>query len=140
MTSLDGLFLENYSSNSLVQILTPTSAHLPQLLAPGALSRVHCSSYEGSSSSSDPSNENMPIESLQSRDVQKFIRQQTFSGINHKENILKTSCRSREGESGSKNLLAERRRRNKIKERLFALRAIVPKISKVRWSPSWTRV
>ncbi|KAK4785724.1 hypothetical protein SAY86_002413 [Trapa natans] len=130
MMSLNGLLsLKNCSSNSLVQILTPTAAHFPQLLAPGTL---HCSSYEGSSSSSGPSNENIPIEYLQSRDAQKFIRHQTFSGINHnRENILKTSCRSQDGESGSKNLLAERRRRNKIKERLFALRAIVPKISKM---------
>ncbi|KAK4763930.1 hypothetical protein SAY87_013368 [Trapa incisa] len=129
MMNLNEQFLENCTSNSLVQILKPTPAHFPRLLAPGTL---HCSSYEGSSSSSGPSNEKVPIEYLESGgDVQKSIRQQTFSGINHRENILKTSCSSQEGESGSKNLLAERRRRNKIKERLFALRAIVPKISKM---------
>lgn len=136
MTSLNGLFLDNYSTNSLVQIFTPTLAHVPQLLAPGILPKAHHSSYEGSSSSSNPSNENTPVESLGTRDARGFIRQQSFSSSSHKENNLKISSRSREGESGSKNLLAERRRRNKIKERLFALRAIVPKISKVCWSLS----
>lgn len=37
----------------------------------------------------------------------------------------------------SKNLVTERKRRNRIKDGLFALRALVPKISKVCYCDSW---
>ncbi|OWM76064.1 hypothetical protein CDL15_Pgr009709 [Punica granatum] len=136
MTSLDRLFLENYSKHSAVPICTPSMVHLPQFLAPRIQSSPHNNSiYEGSSSSSNLSSENTPIAYFgcsESRDVQNSLRPQNISGSGIKSNSREAGGRSREGQNGpSKNLLAEQRRRTRLKEKLFALRAIVPKISKM---------
>lgn len=123
-----------------------------QILVPLTQPGNNNPSLEGSSSSSNPSNEHPSCVSygyqlLENGDLELSIGKSSGSRKStHQENILKqqgslfpdcnkkvkkVSRRSERDYYKSKNLVTERNRRTRIKNGLFALRALVPKISKV---------
>ncbi|XP_050206116.1 transcription factor bHLH90 isoform X2 [Mercurialis annua] len=111
------------------------------------------SSLEGSSSGSNPSNEYLSLNShsgylLQNEMLNQAIEKSLVSGkLKNEQNLLKhktglfLECDNKRvgkvlhkperDHFRSKNLVTERNRRNRIKDGLFTLRAIVPKISKM---------
>ncbi|KAG6601503.1 Transcription factor ABORTED MICROSPORES, partial [Cucurbita argyrosperma subsp. sororia] len=113
-------------------------------------------SCEGSSSGSKPSNEhhyfdsysslvsrgffNQPIhrsfESKRPTPQEDLLEQQRDVVSDYSKFLQKDEAKTGGGRQGkeiykSKNLITERRRRNKIRDRLYALRALVPNISKM---------
>ncbi|KAJ9176385.1 hypothetical protein P3X46_011703 [Hevea brasiliensis] len=110
------------------------------------------SSFEGSSSVSNPSNEHSSFDSHSGHLSRKGILKQSIGKpcgkrkSDYDENLLKQQAglfpdcnnkaakviqRSERENFRSKNLVTERNRRNRMKDGLFTLRALVPKISKM---------
>lgn len=110
----------------------------PQVF-PSSVSRTSsCPILEGSSSGSNPSSEH-PLLSSRSRKSKRgdnLLQQQAGlacgSGSVVEKHKAKVTRKTGSGQYQSKNLFAERNRRSRIKDGHFALRALVPKISKVK--------
>ncbi|PQM41748.1 bHLH transcription factor [Prunus yedoensis var. nudiflora] len=109
----------------------------PQVF-PSSVSRTSsCPILEGSSSGSNPSSEH-PLLSSRSRKSKRgdnLLQQQAGlacgSGSVVEKHKAKVTRKTGSGQYQSKNLFAERNRRSRIKDGHFALRALVPKISKM---------
>ncbi|KAJ6351597.1 hypothetical protein OIU78_007499 [Salix suchowensis] len=143
---LDSLFEENLPHSCHLLSLIPHAQFLLPLTQPR-----NSIIFEGSSSGSNPSNEAPSLVSYASQLPQHGhleLSTGKSSGSRksyHDENILKqrtcfAECnkkvpkvmrRSEKDDYKSKNLVTERNRRTRIKTGLFALRALVPKISKM---------
>jgi hypothetical protein len=137
---LDSLLEENLPHSCHLLSLIPRTQFLLPLTQPR-----NSISFEGSSSGSNPSNEAPSFVSNASQLPQHGHLELSVGKSNHDEKILKqragsADCnkkvpkvmrRSERDDYKSKNLVTERNRRTRIKTGLFALRALVPKISKV---------
>ncbi|KAL9401142.1 hypothetical protein Peur_004991 [Populus x canadensis] len=137
---LDSLLEENLPHSCHLLSLIPQTQFLLPLTQPR-----NSISFEGSSSGSNPSNEAPSFVSNASQLPQHGHLELSVGKSNHDENILKqragsADCnkkvpkvmrRSERDDYKSKNLVTERNRRTRIKTGLFALRALVPKISKM---------
>ncbi|KAL3582755.1 hypothetical protein D5086_017087 [Populus alba] len=141
---------DDHRPDSLLEENSPPSCHLlslipqTQFLLPLTQPR-NSISFEGSSSGSNPSIEAPSFVSNASQLPQHGHLQLSVGKSIHDENILKqragsADCnkkvpkvirRSERDDYKSKNLVTERNRRTRIKTGLFALRALVPKISKM---------
>lgn len=110
----------------------------PQVFPSSVSQTTSCPILEGSSSGSNPSSERplLSSHSRKSRRGDNLLQQQaglaTGSGTVVEKHKAKVTRKTGSGQYQSKNLFAERNRRSRIKDGHFALRALVPKISKVK--------
>lgn len=74
------------------------------------------------------------IESTGSEDSKSLSKQTNFSGCYAVAAKRQGAHKQDGGTYQAKNLVTERKRRTRIKERLYTLRSLVPKISKVSYS------
>ncbi|XP_008221870.1 PREDICTED: transcription factor bHLH90 [Prunus mume] len=109
----------------------------PQVFPSSVSQTTSCPILEGSSSGSNPSSEHplLSSRSRKSRRGDNLLQQQTGlasgSGSVVEKHKAKVTRKTGSGQYQSKNLFAERNRRSRIKDGHFALRALVPKISKM---------
>ena len=148
-----------YADNLPPPLLHLSSILQLQFLPPATQPSMLCG-FEGSSNVSDRLNEHPSLDSSsclapRHKSLKRPIEKSSFSTDHHyNETLLKqqlglglglvsaTPMVEKENEKArqkpeseqyhSKNLITERNRRNRIKDGLFTLRALVPKISKVR--------
>ncbi|KAL6522269.1 hypothetical protein OROHE_016822 [Orobanche hederae] len=129
-------------SNDYLENLPPSLFHhlnfLPQISQPN-----NYSSFEGSSTCSSLSNEHqlanpgsdhvLPEKQNKRSPYNKLrLKRKRYTTDCVKENIgVKTRHKAEKGIYKSKNLITERNRRKRIKDGIFALRALVPNISKM---------
>ncbi|XP_030516808.1 transcription factor bHLH90-like isoform X2 [Rhodamnia argentea] len=71
------------------------------------------------------------LESTGSKNSKSLLKQTNFSGCNAAAAMQKGVHKQGGGKCEAKNLVTERKRRTRIKERLYTLRSLVPKISKM---------
>ncbi|KAH0991669.1 hypothetical protein GBA52_003152 [Prunus armeniaca] len=108
----------------------------PQVFPSSVSQTTSCPILEGSSSGSNPSSEHplLSSRSRKSRRGDNLLQQQaglaSGSGSVVEKHKAKVTRKTGSGQYQSKNLFAERNRRSRIKDGHFALRALVPKISK----------
>lgn len=138
--SLDELHIDPMKEKFL-----PKVCPRPQLTS--RTQSTSCPSREGSSSGSNPSTEHRPF-NLSSDQLPPYgyvmpsEKSSRFRKPKCRDNVLKQQVVEKDNARGvgrtgsehfrSKNLNAERKRRNRIKEGELALRALVPKITKVK--------
>lgn len=135
--------LDKYLQNRFSSPNLPNFSPKPQVV-PSITQSTSCPSLEGSSSGSNPSTEHSPVDlSLPPHGSLKPVEKSShFKRPKCGDNLLKQQAVEKDNAKvmrrtgsetfGSKNLNAERKRRTRIKEGELALRALVPKITKVK--------
>ncbi|KAG8641724.1 transcription factor bHLH90 isoform X2 [Manihot esculenta] len=154
--SINELYLDSFPEHNLQNLQPPS--HLSSLIPPIHIHHPlnqpnNHSSFEGSSSVSNPSNEHSSFDShsggyLSRKGILKqsigkpygkrksgydedLLKQQAGLIPESNNEVAKVIQRSERDHFRSKNLVTERNRRNRMKDGLFTLRALVPKISKM---------